>query len=89
MKLKLTVENMYLIRWFVDVSYNVHWGSREHNGAMMTFRKGDIINNSNKKKLNVKSSNEGGLAAPHDQLPDIMHPLYFIEAQGYIIDKKL
>ena len=39
MKLKLTVENMSLIRWWVDDSYNVHWDSRRHNWYMMTLGK--------------------------------------------------
>ena len=47
MKLKLMVENMSLIRWWVNVSYNVHWDSRVQNGAMVSLGKGGIIINSN------------------------------------------
>ena len=56
MKLKLTVENMSLIRWWVYASYNAHWDSRGYNGAMVSLGKGDIIISFNKQKLNVKSS---------------------------------
>ena len=49
----------------------------------MTMGKGAIISNSNKQKLNVGSSTESELVATHDQMPDVMHTLYFIEAQGY------
>ena len=56
MKLKPTVENMSLIRWWVDASYNVHWDRRGHNWDMMTFGKGGIISNFNKQKLNINSS---------------------------------
>ena len=54
---------------------------------MMAMGKGAIISNLNKQKLNVGSSREGELVAAHDQIPDVMHTLYFIEAQGYTIDK--
>ena len=87
MKLKLTVENLTLIKWWIDASYNVHWDARGHNGAMMTMGKGAIISNSNYQKLNVGSSTESELVATHDQMPDVMHTLYFIEARGYAIDK--
>ena len=56
MKLKLTVENLSIIKWWIDASYNVHWDARGRNGAMMTMGKGAIINNSNKQKLNVGRS---------------------------------
>ena len=55
----------------------------------MTMGKGAIISNSNKQKLNVGSSTESELVATHDQMPDVMHTLYFIEAQGYAIDKNI
>ena len=32
---------------------------------------------------------EGELVANHDQIPDILHTLYFIETQGYTIDKNI
>ena len=89
MKLKLTAKKISLNRWWEDDSYNVHWDSRGHNGAMMTLGKGAIISNSNKKKINVNSSTEGELVDTHDQLPDILHTPYFIEPQGYTIDKNL
>ena len=89
MKLKLTVENLSIIKWWIDASYNVHWDARGHNGAMMTMGKGAITSNSNKQKLNVGSSTESELVATHDQMPDVMHTLFFIEAQGYAIDKNV
>jgi len=81
MKLKLTVENLSLIRWWIDVSYNVHWDAKGHNGAMVTLGKGAIISNF--------SSTESKLVATHDQIPDVMHTLYFIKAPGYAIDKSV
>ena len=37
----------------------------------------------------MNSSDEEELVATHYQLPDILHTFYFIEAQGYIIDKNI
>jgi len=56
MKLKFMVDNLSIIKWWIDASYNIHWDARGHNGAMMTMGKGAIISNSNKQKLNVGSS---------------------------------
>ena len=56
---------------------------------MVKLVKGDIISNSKKQKLNVNSYTEIEIVATHDQLPDILHTLYFIEDQGYTIDKIL
>ena len=78
MKLKLKVENMPLIRWWVNASYNVYWDSRGQNGAMTSLGKVAIIKNTHKKKVNVNSSTEGELVATHDQMPDILHTLYLI-----------
>ena len=39
MKLKLKLENMSLIRGWVNASYNLHWDSRGHNGYMMSLCK--------------------------------------------------
>ena len=56
MKLKLTVENISLIRWWVDASYNFHWDSRGHNGDIILLGKGSIIRNSNNQKMNLDIS---------------------------------
>ena len=37
----------------------------------------------------MNNSTEGELVSTHDQMPDILHTLYFIEAQGYTIDKNI
>ena len=71
---------MSLISWWVDNSYNVHWGSRVHNGSMISLVKEDIIANPKKPKRHVNSSTEVELVAARDQISDIMHTLYFIEA---------
>ena len=89
MKLVLTVDTMSIIRWWVDSSYNTHWDSKGHTGAMMSLGKGAVISTSNKQKLNVNSSTEGELVGSHEVMPDVLYTLYFIEAQGYTVDKNI
>ena len=42
--------------------------------------KGAVISNTNKHKLNIGSFMEGELVVTHDQMLDVLHTLYFIEA---------
>ena len=80
MKLKLSVENLGIIRWWVDASYNVHDDCKGQTGAMMSLGKGAPISFSRKQKLNVRSSCEGELVGIDDALPIILWTRYFIEA---------
>ena len=45
MKLKMAVENISLIMWWVDDLYNIHWDVRGKNWATMLLLKGYIISN--------------------------------------------
>jgi hypothetical protein len=40
LKLKLNVDDLGLLKWYVDGSHNVHWDCRGHGGAMFTLGKG-------------------------------------------------
>jgi hypothetical protein len=53
----------------------------------MTLGKGAVISSSNKMKCNIKSSTKTELIALHDKLPDVIWTRYFVECQGYDIDK--
>ena len=50
----------------MDAYYNFHWGSRGHNGAMMSILKGGIIIKSNKQNINVNSYTEVEIVTTHD-----------------------
>ena len=89
MKLKLSVENLGLIQWWVDASYNVHDDCKGQTGAMMSLGRGAPISFSRKQKLNVRSSCEGELVGIDDALPIILWTRYFIEAQGYTVDQNV
>jgi hypothetical protein len=55
LKLKLSVVNLGLLKWYVDGSHNVHWDCRGHGGAMFTLGKGATNSHSRKVKLNTRS----------------------------------
>lgn len=41
LKLRLSVDDLGLLKWFMDASHNTHWDCRGHGGAMFTMGKGD------------------------------------------------
>jgi hypothetical protein len=89
MKLTLTVDNLSIIRWWVDASYNVHEDCKGQTGAMMSLGKGAPISFSRKQKCNVRSSCEGELVGIDDALPTILWTRYFIESQGYSVEQNI
>ena len=46
----LTVDDIGLVKWFVDAFYVVHADCKGHTGAMMTFGKGAMTSFSQKQK---------------------------------------
>jgi hypothetical protein len=40
LKLQLSVDNLGLLKWFVDTSHNTHWDCTGHGGAMFTMGRG-------------------------------------------------
>eukprot|EP00804_Cyclotella_cryptica_P015947 CCRYP_019194-RD/>CCRYP_019194-RD protein AED:0.15 eAED:0.15 QI:0/-1/0/1/-1/1/1/0/395 len=89
MRLTLSVDDMSVIRWWVDASYNAHHDCRGQTGAMMSLGKGAVMSFSRKQKLNVRSSSEGELVGIDDALPWILWCRYFIEAQGYTVEQNI
>ncbi len=89
MKLTLSAENLGVIKWWVDASYNAHEDCRGQTGAMMSLGKGAVMSFSRKQKLNVRSSAEGELVGIDDALPWILWCRYFIESQGYTVEQNI
>jgi hypothetical protein len=63
LKLMLIVENLGLLKWYVDGSHNVHWDCKGHGGAIFTMGRGSASSYSRKIKLNTRSSMETELLA--------------------------
>lgn len=53
MKLKLSVDSLAIIQWWVDASYNVHEDCRGQTGVMMSLGRGVPMSFSWKQKSNV------------------------------------
>ena len=89
MKHHLSADNLTNLMWWVDGSYEVHWDSKGHTGAMMSMGTSTIVNVSRRHKLNVGSSTDSELVSIAGVLGVMMRCKYFIEAQGYTIDNNL
>jgi hypothetical protein len=83
LKLTLTVENLGMLKWYVDGGHNVHWDCTGHRGAVFKLGKGATISYSRKVKLNTRSSTETELYAADMFMPEMLWLLYFIQALGY------
>ena len=78
---------MSIIKWWIDVSYATHDNCKGHRGAIMSLGKGAVISASNKHKTQGRSSTDNELIGVHYTLPQVLWKRYFIEAQGYHIDR--
>ena len=87
MKLTIEVESMSRIMWWVDASYNAHEDCKGHTGGMMSLGKGAVLSKSTKQKLNTRSSTESKLIGADDMLGLLLWCRYFLEAQGFSIDR--
>jgi hypothetical protein len=83
----MTYEMKFNIHWYIVGSHKVHEDCRIQIGSLMTMGKGAAISSSNVMKWNTRSSTETELISLHDKLPGVMWTRYFVECQGYDIDK--
>jgi hypothetical protein len=83
LKLKLSVEGLGLLKWYVDGSHNVHWDCKGHAGAMLSIGKGAAVSYSKKMKMNTRSTTETELVGADMYMPEMLWSLYFIQLQGY------
>jgi hypothetical protein len=83
LRLNLSVDDLSLLKWYVDASHNVHWDCRGYGGAMFTLGKGATSSYSKKVKLGMRSLIETELMTTDMYMPEILWSLHFIEVQGY------
>jgi hypothetical protein len=81
--LRLSANNLNIVKWWVDASYAVHHDMRSHTGRTMSMGTGAIYSTSKKQKLNTKSSTKAEVVGVNDVLPQALWTRYFIEAHGY------
>ncbi len=61
LKLKLSVDNLAMLKWYVDGLHKVHADCRGHRGALFTMGKGATSSYLRKLKLNTRSLTESML----------------------------
>jgi hypothetical protein len=83
LKLRLSVENVGMLKWYVDGLHNVHPDCRGHGGALFSMGKGATASYSRKLKLNTQSLKESKLVMADMYIAEMQLSLYFIPAQGY------
>jgi hypothetical protein len=83
LKLKLSVDSLTMLKWYLDGSHNVHWDCKWHGGAMFMLEKGATSSYSRKVKLASCSSTETELITADMYMPEMLWSLYFIQSQGY------
>ena len=86
LKLKISVEDLGILKWYVDGSHNTHWDCKGHGGAMFTMGKGATSSYLQKVKLNTRSSTETELVVSDMYMPEMLWSLHFIEVQGYDVE---
>jgi hypothetical protein len=87
--LTLSVDDLSVVKWYVDASFAVHPDFKSHTGAVMTYGGGAVMAMSRKQKLNTRSSTEAELVGVDDAMTMILWTKLFLEAQGYRIDKNV
>lgn len=83
MPLTLSIDNVSVIKTWVDASYGVHDDMCSHTGGVIMMGKGTLYGKSSKQKIMVISSTEAELVGASDFLPQTIWTRNFIEAQGY------
>ncbi len=85
LKLSISVENLGILKWYVDGSHNVHWDCKGYGGVMFTMGKGAASSYS-RKVINTRSSTETELMVADIYMPEMLWTLYFMESQGYEVE---
>jgi hypothetical protein len=85
--LTLSIDNLCVVKTWVDAAFATHHDMRSHTGGYITMGKGALYASSKRQKLNTKSSTEAELVGAGDFLPQTIWTVNFIEAQGYKVSR--
>ncbi len=77
------MENVGMLKWYVDGSHNIHLDCRGHGGALFSMGKGATTSYLRKLKLNTRSLTESKLVTANMYMPEMLWSLYLIQVQGY------
>ena len=84
--LPININNLGILKWYVDRSHNVHWDCKGYTGAMLTFGEGGVLSYSRKVKLITWSSTETEIVGVDMYMPAMLWSLYFMQSQGYNVE---
>jgi len=87
--LTLSVENLRVLKWYVDASFGVHLDFKSHTGGVLAWGRGAAISMSRKQKLNTESSTNAELVGAHDMSTMVLWTKLFLEEQGYPVEKNI
>jgi hypothetical protein len=90
--LKLKCDNLYSLKWFVDVAFGVHPDFKSHTGAVLKFggkSMGAVQTISRKQKLNTRSSTEAELVGADDAMSLILWTKSFLKEQGIEVKENI
>ena len=87
MPLTLSIDNINVLKTWVDASYATHDDMKSHTGGAIMMGLGTLYSKSTKQKLNTKSSTEAELVGASDFLSQTIWTKNFIEAQGFTIER--
>jgi hypothetical protein len=72
LKLKLRVDNLGMLKWYVDGSHKVYEDCRGHGGALFSVEKGATASYSRKLRLNTRSLTESELIIVDMYMPEML-----------------
>ena len=82
LKLNLSVDNLGLLKWFVDRSHNIHWDCNGHGGAMFTMDKGATCSYSQKGEAEYQELDQNGVGGgQYIHARDSMDTLFHTESR--------
>jgi hypothetical protein len=86
LRLRISVDDLGILKWYMDGSLNVHWDCKGHAGAIFTLGQGAVTSYLRKVKLNTQSSTKTELVGADMYMPEMLWTLYFIQSQGYNVE---
>jgi hypothetical protein len=89
MPLTLSIDNLSIVKTWVDAAFGVHADMRSHTGGTIMLGKGTFYASSKKQKMNTKSSTEAELVGAGDFLPQTIWTANFLRAQGYTVKENI
>ncbi len=86
LKLSINVNDLGILKWYVDGAHNVHWDCKGHAGAMFNLGEGAVASYSRKVKHNTQSLTETELVGADMYMPVMLWLLYFMQSQQYNVE---